>query len=144
MLSKKKPPKRNKICIIDILLTHWGRVTHIRVGNLTIIGSNNSLSPSRRQAIIWSNAGILDLRKKLQWNFNLNACIWFKTIHLKYVECTYLSEYACHVWLPWQQDITATNIHIGVVYFQLILPPSCLSTLCATTSNNVIWLSLFE
>ena len=40
-------------------LTHWGRVTHICVGNLTIIGSDNGLSPGRRQAIIWANAGIL-------------------------------------------------------------------------------------
>ena len=37
-------------------LTHWGRVTHICVGNLTIIGPDNGLSPGRRQAIIWSNA----------------------------------------------------------------------------------------
>ena len=42
-----------------IVLTHWGRVTHICVGKLTIIGSGNSLSPGRRQAIIWTNAGIL-------------------------------------------------------------------------------------
>ena len=40
-------------------LTHWGRVTHICVGNLTIIGSDNGVSPGRRQAIIWTNAGIL-------------------------------------------------------------------------------------
>ena len=40
-------------------LTHWSRVTHICVGKLTIIGSDNGLSPGRRQAIIWSNAGIL-------------------------------------------------------------------------------------
>ena len=40
-------------------LTHWGRVTHICVSNLTIIGSDNGLSPGRRQAIIWTNAGIL-------------------------------------------------------------------------------------
>ena len=39
--------------------THWGQVTHICVGNLTIIGSDNGLSPDRRQAIIWTNAGIL-------------------------------------------------------------------------------------
>ena len=39
--------------------THWGRVTHICVNQLTIIGSNNGLSPGRRQAIIWTNAGIL-------------------------------------------------------------------------------------
>ena len=40
-------------------LTHWGRVTHIYVGKLTIIGSDNGLWPGRRQAIIWTNAGIL-------------------------------------------------------------------------------------
>ena len=28
------------------------------VGNLTIIGSDDGLSPGRRQAIIWTNAGI--------------------------------------------------------------------------------------
>ena len=40
-------------------LTHWGRVTHICVSKITIIGSDNGLSPGRRQAIIWTNAGIL-------------------------------------------------------------------------------------
>ena len=40
-------------------LTHWGWVTHICVRNLTIIGSDNGLLPDRRQAIIWTNAGIL-------------------------------------------------------------------------------------
>ena len=40
-------------------LTHWGRVTHICVSKLTIIASDNGLSPGRRQAIIWTNAEIL-------------------------------------------------------------------------------------
>ena len=40
-------------------LTHWGQVTHIYVSKLTIIGSDNGLSPGRRQAIIWTNAGML-------------------------------------------------------------------------------------
>ena len=40
-------------------LTHWGRVTHICVNKLTIIASDNGLSPGRRQAIIWTSAGIL-------------------------------------------------------------------------------------
>ena len=40
-------------------LTHWGRVTHICVSNLTIIGSDNGLLPDRPQAIIWTNAGLL-------------------------------------------------------------------------------------
>ena len=40
-------------------LTHRGRVTHICVSKLIIIGSDNGLSPDRRQAIIWTNSGIL-------------------------------------------------------------------------------------
>ena len=48
---------------------HWGRVTPICVGNLTIIGSDNGLSPGRRQAIIWTNAGIL-LTRPLGTNFS--------------------------------------------------------------------------
>ena len=40
-------------------LTHWGRMTHICVSKVTSIVSDNGLSPGRRQAIIWNNAGIL-------------------------------------------------------------------------------------
>ena len=42
-------------------LTHWGRMTHICVGKLIIIGSDNGLSPDRRQAIIWTNAELLSI-----------------------------------------------------------------------------------
>ena len=34
-------------------------LTHIYVSNQTIIDSDNGLAPDRRQAIIWTNAGIL-------------------------------------------------------------------------------------
>ena len=43
-------------------LTHWGRVTHICASKLTIIGSDNGLSPGRHQAISWTNVGILLIR----------------------------------------------------------------------------------
>ena len=51
----------NQIGFFKIMpgLTHWGRVTHVCVDNLTSIGPDNGLSPGRRQAIIWTNAGIL-------------------------------------------------------------------------------------
>ena len=67
-------------------LTHWGRVTHICVGNLTIIGPDNGLSPGRRQAIIWTIAGIL-LIGPLGTNFS-GVLIGiqtfsFKKMHLK-------------------------------------------------------------
>ena len=67
-------------------LTHWGRVTHICVGNLTIIGSDNGLSPGRRQAITWTNVGIL-LIGPLGTNFSEMLIkihtFSFKKIHLK-------------------------------------------------------------
>ena len=67
-------------------LTHWGRVTHICVNKLTIIGSDNGLSPGRRQAIIWTNAGIL-LIGPLGTNYGEIAItihiFSFKKMHLK-------------------------------------------------------------
>ena len=51
-------------------LTHWGRVTHICVSDLTSIGSDNGLSSGRRQAIIRTNAGILLIRT-LGTNFSV-------------------------------------------------------------------------
>ena len=53
-------------------LTHWGRVTHICVSDLTSIGSDNGLSPGRRQAIIRTNAGILSIRPL--WT-NFSECL---------------------------------------------------------------------
>ena len=38
---------------------HWGWVLHICIRKLTIISSDNGLSPDRHQAIISTNAGIL-------------------------------------------------------------------------------------
>ena len=37
----------------------WGQMTHICLSKIIIIAADNGLSPSRRQAIIWTNAGIL-------------------------------------------------------------------------------------
>ena len=91
------------------------------VGNLTIIGPENGLSPGRRQATIWTNAGILSIGP---WEINSSEiCIGihtfpFKKIHLKmasakwrpfclglnglnsdlvYVVARSYSEY----WIPW-------------------------------------------
>ena len=44
-----------------VSLSHWGRVMHICISKLTIISSDYGLSPGRRQAIIWTNAGILSI-----------------------------------------------------------------------------------
>ena len=47
-----------KICLF-VYITHWGRMRHICVSNIIIIEIDNGLSPSRRQAIIKTNAGVL-------------------------------------------------------------------------------------
>ena len=69
------------------LLTHWGRVTHICVSSdPTSIGSDNGLSPGRRQAIIRTNAGIL-LKGSLGTSFSeilIEILLFsFKKMHLK-------------------------------------------------------------
>ena len=44
----------------SLLLIHCGRVMHICISKLTVIGSDKSLSPDQRcPAIIWTNAEIL-------------------------------------------------------------------------------------
>ena len=74
-------------------LTHWGRVTHICVGKLTIIGSDNGLSPERRQAIIWTNARIL-LMGPLGTNFS-EMSIEIQTFSLKKIRLKMSSAKFC-------------------------------------------------
>ena len=83
LLDEITHPCFNFSSLISWGLTHWGGVTHICIVKLTIIGSDNGLSPGRRQAIISTNAGIL-LIGPLWTNFseiltkiqNFQNCIW--------------------------------------------------------------------
>ena len=54
---KDKLYKQKGLLIALDFLNHWGRVPHICVNKLTVIGSDNGLSPDQSQAIIWTNAG---------------------------------------------------------------------------------------
>ena len=84
-IEQWRPCLLTYICI-DRPQWEWGRVTHICVSTLTIMGSDNGLSPGRRQAIIWTNAGIL-LIGPLGTNFReILIKIYkfsFKKMHLK-------------------------------------------------------------
>ena len=77
--------KCQPFCLSLNMLTCGSWVTHICVSKLTIIGSDNGLSPGRRQAIIWTNAGIL-LIGTLGTNFSeiLIEChsFSFKKMHM--------------------------------------------------------------
>ena len=77
----------------NLVLTHWGRVTHICVGKLTITGWDNGLSPERRQAIISTNAGIL-LIGPLGTNFS-EILIKIQTFSLKKIRLKMSSVKCC-------------------------------------------------
>ena len=68
--------------ILSNVLTHWGRVMHRCGSKLTITGSDTGLPHGQRQAIIWTNDGILligSLGKKFQLKsiyFHSRKCIW--------------------------------------------------------------------
>ena len=74
-----------------LVLIHWGRVTHICVSNLTIIGSDNGLSPGRRQAITETYVGWnvvnWNIGYRLQWNFNMNSNIFIQENAFENVVC---------------------------------------------------------
>ena len=57
-------------------------MTHICIGKLNIIASDNGLSPGGRQAIIWTNAEIL-LIEPLGTKFNEIHTFSFKKMYLK-------------------------------------------------------------
>ena len=102
---------------------------HISVSKFTIIGSDNGLSPGRRQAIIWTNAGILvmctlgthfreiliEIHKSL---FKKNAfemssaecrpfCHGLNRLNVSKMPCTYLS--FATIWWPSVPSIYKTN-----------------------------------
>ena len=78
----------NGHCIWQVV-TYWGRVTHICVVNLTIIGSDNGLAPCRGQTIIWTNIGILLIGPLGTYllNFNRNSIIFVHENALKSAVC---------------------------------------------------------
>ena len=82
-------------------------MTHICVCNLTIIGSDNGLSPGRRQAIIWTNAGILSIGP-LGTNFNEISigiqAFSFKKMHFKMSSA------------KWRPFCLSFNVLLGTVY----------------------------
>ena len=72
--------------VLKFYLTHWGRVMHICVSKLNSIVSDNGLSPGRRQAITWTNDGILligPLGTNFSETFSKIPTFSFKKMHLK-------------------------------------------------------------
>ena len=81
---------------------------HICVSKLTIIGSDNGLSPGRRQTIIWTNAGILIIGS-LGTNFlNLNSKI---VIQENAFESVVWKMAAILPWPQYVKDVNWTSNH---------------------------------
>ena len=118
-----------------VILNHWGRVTHICVCNLTIIGSDNGLSPGRRQAIIWTNAGILLIRP-LRTNFS-EILIEILTPSLKKMGLKVLST----KWRPFCLSLQCVNPHdaeTGIFWDKLVntMAADC-HTPCVVSRHDV-------
>ena len=95
------------LCVGLNVLTHWGRVTHICVSKLTVIASDNGLSPGRRQAIVWTNAGKL-LIKLLGTNFR-ETIIEIHTFSSKKMHLKMSSG----KWRPFFLGLNVLTIHPG-------------------------------
>ena len=107
----------SQVCITSYkgstyLITHWGQVPHICVSRLTIIGSNNGLSPGLRQAIIWTNAGIL-----LIWTSGTNFNEILSEIHTFSVKKMYLKMSSA----KWRQFCLRLNVLSGICQPCIIL-----------------------
>ena len=98
-----KPVNYWHLWCFAITLFNIGRVTHICVGKLTIFGSDNGLSLERRQAIIWTNAGIL-LIGPLGTNFS-ELLIEIQTFSLKKIRLKMSSAKCC-------------SFHLGINIFR--------------------------
>ena len=118
-------------------LTHWGWVTHICASKITIIGSNNGLSPGRRQAIIWTNAWIL-LIGPLGTNFSEMLIeiqrFSFKKMHLKMLSA------------KWQPSCPSHNalssFHWAMVTFIRELTP--LKHWSLSNCKSISWMDLWN
>ena len=101
-------------------------MTHICVDELTIIGSHNGMSPGRRQAITWTNVGIL-------WIGTLGTNIGeilrgiqtflFKKMHLK-MSSAALWTRLCK-WNPFRRSIGSGQQILNNVYPDLNCMNSC-------------------
>ena len=106
----------------SLYLTHWGQVMHIFVSKVTIIVSDNGSAPGRRQAIIWTNAGIL-LIWPLGTNFSEISIdvhtFSFQKIHFKMLSGKWrpfcLSFNVLTAW--WRVEGSCYGLHMPMIKF---------------------------
>ena len=102
----------------------WGWVTHICVSKLAIIASDNGLSPGRRQAIIWTNAGIL-LIGPLRTNFS-EISIEIHTFSFTKM----LLKMSSGKWRPFCLGLNVLRVLRGYQYNMAARMTWCIAVLC--------------
>ena len=107
------------------VLTHWGRAMHICVSKLPTICSDDGLAPGRRQAIIWTNDGIL-LIGPLWTNFS-EILIGIKTFSFKKMHLKMLSA----KWRPFfpSLNVLMTGVIMTKTARTHVVPTQYMSTL---------------
>ena len=113
-----------------ISLTHWFRATHICVCNLTIIGSENGLSPGRCQAIIWTNAGML-LILPVWTNFSEILI----AIHISSLKKIHLKLSSAKLW----PSCIGINVLIGTPFTCVLFECGFSGFICAFSSWLFYW-----
>ena len=111
-------------------------MTHICVSKLTIIASDNGLPPLRRQAIIWTNAGMLligTLGTKFSEILSKIHTFSFKKMHLKTSSAK---------WRPFCLGLNVLTEPL-LIYYQLdtlaFIPGLCLPEYFGYQSPNFVW-----
>ena len=119
-------------------------MTHICVGNLTIIASDNGLSPGRRQAIIWTNAGILFI-----WPSGTNFGEILIEIHFFFIQENAFESVVCEtaaiLFRPQCVNASSKQIKSCRVEIQP-LNPGCLPTwqMKWNQFNSRVWMPSFN
>ena len=110
------------ILVSDDCLTHWGRVTHMCLGNLTIIGSDNGLAPNHYLNQCW-NIVNRTYRNKLKWHFDRNWYIFILENGSRFLGLSMFGIAASGNLLTplMRKAITLTDCGDGCIYFGFVL-----------------------
>ena len=111
-------------------------MTHTYVCKLTIIGSDNGLSPGRRQAIIWSNAAML-----LIWTLGTNFSEFLSKIHAFAFKKMHL-KISSAKWCPFLFVLLRIILETsGALWILVSCDQISLEWVWASYSCLVVWLS---
>ena len=131
------------------VLTHWSWVTHICIGNLTIIGSENGFPPGWRQAIIWTNDWILLIK-----SFGTNFSDIFNKIYIFLFRKMHLNMSSAN-WQPFCLGLNALIVIVAgcrclgtrhcLISALITLRPGQMAAISHTTfSNAFYWMTMYE